>query len=150
VSRGGEAALGVRWQPLAKLPLAFTAERRQAFGRDAGRSDFALFAEGGIYDRPIIAGFNLDAYLQAGVVGVRERDLFVDGSATLMRPVWCQLSAGFGTWGGAQPGLYRLDAGPRLTWRVGRKMRVHADYRQRLVGTAAPGSGPVLTIAGDF
>jgi hypothetical protein len=29
-------------------------------------------------------------------------------------------------------------------------MRVHADYRQRLVGQAAPGSGPVLTLAANF
>ena len=33
---------------------------------------------------------------------------------------------------------------------VGRDIRVHADYRQRLAGKAAPGSGPALTIAGDF
>ncbi len=150
VARGGEVAAGVRWQPLAQLPLALTAERRQAFGRGAASSGFALFAEGGVYERPIIAGFNLDAYLQAGVVGVRRHDLFVDGSATLMRPVWRQLSVGMGAWGGMQPGLSRVDVGPRMTWRVGRSMRVHADYRQRLAGSAAPGSGPVLTLAGDF
>jgi hypothetical protein len=103
-----------------------------------------------VYDRPIIAAFNLDAYLQAGMVGIRNHALFVDGSATLTRPVWRQLSAGVGVWGGAQPGLARLDAGPRLTFRLGRSMRVHADYRQRLLGQAAPGSGPVLTLAGDF
>ena len=95
------------------IPVALTAERRQSFGPDKGRSAFALFAEGGVYDRPIVAGFNLDAYLQAGVVGVRDRAAFVDGSATLTRPVWRQFSAGFGVWGGAQPGLARLDAGPR-------------------------------------
>jgi len=150
VVRQAEVAGGVRWQPLNKWPVAITAERRQSFGRDKGRSDFALFAEGGLYQRPFYAGFNLDAYLQAGMVGVRERDLFADGSATLTRPIWKQLGGGFGVWGGAQPGLYRVDAGPRLTWRVGNKMRVHADYRQRLAGSAAPRSGPVLTLAGDF
>jgi len=76
--------------------------------------------------------------------------LFADGSATLTRPLWRAFSGGAGVWGGVQPGLYRVDAGPRLTWRVGRSLRVHADYRQRLAGTAAPGSGPVMTIAGDF
>jgi hypothetical protein len=76
--------------------------------------------------------------------------LFVDGSATLTRPVWGPLSAGFGMWGGAQPGLARFDVGPRVSYRIGGRMRVHADYRQRLVGHAAPGSGPVLTLAANF
>ena len=150
VQRNAEVALGLRWQPSARIPVALTAERRQSFGRDKGRSAFALFAEGGVYDRPIIAGFNLDAYLQAGVVGVRDHAAFVDGSATLTRPLWRQFSAGFGVWGGAQPGLARLDAGPRATMRLGRSMRVHLDYRHRFAGQAAPGSGPVLTLAGDF
>ena len=150
VQRNAELAVGLRWQPLARIPVALTAERRQSFGRDKGPSAFALFAEGGVYDRPILAGFNLDAYLQAGVVGIRDHAAFVDGSATLTRPVWRQFSAGFGVWGGAQPGLARLDAGPRASLRVGRSMRVHLDYRHRFLGHAAPGSGPVLTLAGDF
>ena len=150
VTRTAELAAGLRWQPSQHLPVALTVERRQSFGRDKGASGFALFAEGGVYDRPVIAAFNLDAYLQAGVVGIRNHAAFVDGSATLTRPIWRQLSAGFGLWGGAQPGLARLDAGPRLSMRLGSKMRVHADYRQRLAGQAAPGSGPVLTLAGDF
>jgi hypothetical protein len=150
VQRSAELAAGLRWQPLARIPVAFTAERRQSFGPDKGVSAFAVFAEGGVYDRPMPMRFNLDAYLQAGVVGLRDRALFIDGSATLTRPVWRQLSAGVGLWGGAQPGLARFDAGPRLSWRIGRSMRVHADYRQRLVGQAAPGSGPVLTLAANF
>ena len=148
--RTAELAAGVRIQPFPHWPLALTAERRQSFGRDKGRSAFALFAEGGVYDRPIFAGFDLDAYLQAGVVGVRHHAAFVDGSATLTRPVWRQFSAGFGVWGGAQPGLARFDVGPRASMRLGRAMRVHLDYRHRLAGRAAPGSGPVVTLAGDF
>jgi hypothetical protein len=81
---------------------------------------------------------------------VRHHAAFVDGSATLGRPVWRHLRAGFGMWGGAQPGLARLDVGPRLSWNLGRRMRIHADYRQRVLGQAAPGSGPVLTLAGNF
>ncbi len=150
VQRSAELAAGLRYQPFVRIPVAFTAERRQSFGPDKGLSAFALFAEGGVYDRPIIAGFNLDAYLQGGVVGIRDRALFVDGSATLTRPIWRQFSAGFGMWGGAQPGLERLDVGPRATMRIGRSMRVHLDYRHRFVGQAAPGSGPVVTLAGNF
>ncbi len=149
-SRGGEVAGGIRYQPFARIPMALTAERRQAIGRYGGRSAFALFAEGGLYDRPMPLGTTLNAYLQGGVVGLSSRDLFVDGSAAFTRPLWRNISAGLGMWGGAQPGLYRIDAGPRVSMRVGRSMRLHLDYRQRLIGNAQPGSGAVVTVAGDF
>jgi hypothetical protein len=149
-ARGGEAGLGVRFRPWLSVPFAITAERRQRFGRAGGRNDFALFAEGGLWDRPMPMGFRLDAYAQAGVVGIRSHDLFGDGAFTLTCPLWRNISAGFGVWGGAQPHLYRLDAGPRLTIAMKHGIRVHADYRQRLRGTAFPSSGPSVTIAGDF
>jgi hypothetical protein len=145
---GAEVALGLRWTPLRNIPVSITAERRHGFG--SGRSAFALFAEGGVYDRPMPFRMRLDAYAQAGVVGFRRRDVFIDGAATFTRPVWRQISLGAGVWGGAQPGVYRLDAGPRVSLRVGRSMRVHLDYRQRIIGNAAPGSGPAVTVAGDF
>ena len=149
-TRGGEAAVGVRYQPFLSVPVALTAERRQAFGHGAGRSGFALLAEGGLWQRPVAAGFLLDGYLQAGVVGPRHRALFVDGSATLTRPIWRNISGGFGAWGGAQPGLTRLDVGPRLSAKVGKSMRAHLDYRYRALGNAEPGSGAVVTVAADF
>jgi len=149
--RGGEAALGIRYQPFNSVPVAFTAERRKAFGQyGAGRNAFAAFVEGGLYGQSMPFGSSLDTYLQAGIVGAKSRDWFVDGQAAVTRPVYKNLSAGFGVWGGAQPGLSRLDAGPRLSLRVGKRMRVHADYRRKLVGNAQPGSGGVVTIAGDF
>ena len=149
--RGGELAAGVRVQPLRSIPLWVTAERRFQLGRyGGGRNAFALFAEGGVYDRPMPWNFTLDGYAQAGVVGLSSRDLFADGAATFTRPVYKQFSGGFGVWGGVQPGLYRVDAGPRVTIRVRRNVKVHVDWRQRLAGNAEPGSGPVLTLAGDF
>ncbi|HVM38585.1 MAG TPA: hypothetical protein VM265_09385 [Sphingomicrobium sp.] len=149
--RGGEVAAGLRVTPLPSLPVSITAERRQAIGKlGGGRSAFALFAEGGLYQRPVGWGFNLDAYAQAGMVGVRSRDLFADGGFTLSRPLFRQLSGGFGLWGGVQPGLYRVDAGPRLTYQVRHNVRVHLDWRQRLAGKAEPGSGPAVTLAADF
>jgi hypothetical protein len=33
---------------------------------------------------------------------------------------------------------------------VRRNVRVHLDWRQKLAGNAQPGSGPVITLAGDF
>ena len=149
--RGGEVAAGLRLQPLAGVPLWIDAERRQQLGRyGGGRSAFALFFEAGVYDRPMPLHFLLDSYLQGGVVGARSRDKFIDGALTLTRPVYKQFSAGFGIWGGAQPGVYRVDAGPRVTMKVRNNLRVHFDWRQRLAGNARPGSGPAVTLAGDF
>ncbi len=150
-ARGGEVAAGIKVTPFRSIPVSLTAERRQAIGSTGGgRSAFAMFVEGGVYERPIAWGFDLDAYAQAGVVGVRSRDLFADGGLTLTRPLYGRFSAGFGMWGGVQPGLYRVDAGPRLSMKVRNNMRVHLDWRQRLAGNAEPGSGPAVTLAADF
>jgi hypothetical protein len=149
--RGGEVAAGVRIQPVGGMPLWLTAERRQRLGPfGGGRNAFALFLEGGVYDRPLPWRFSLDTYLQGGVVGFHRRDRVIDGGFTVPRPIFRQFSAGLGLWGGAQPGLYRVDAGPRVSMRVRNNVRVHLDWRQRLAGNAQPGSGPALTLAGDF
>lgn len=149
--RGGEIAAGVRVQPVRGIPVWLTAERRQKLGRyGGGRNAFALFLEGGVYQRPMPWRFSLDAYLQGGVVGFRHRDEFIDGGLTLTRPIFRQFSGGFGVWGAAQPGVYRLDAGPRVTMKVRNNVRVHLDWRQKLAGDAEPGSGPAVTLAGDF
>lgn len=150
-SRGAEIAAGIRWVPLRSLPVAITAERRQSLSPSGGgRSDFAVFAEAGLYRRPMPWRFELDAYAQAGIVGLAERDLFADGGIAFTRPVYGRFSAGFGMWGGYQPGLYRLDAGPRVSIRLRDNIRAHVDWRQRLVGNAQPTSGPALTLAADF
>jgi hypothetical protein len=149
--RGGEFAAGVRVQPVSGVPVWLTAERRQRLGRyGGGRNAFALFIEGGVYQRPMPWRFSLDAYLQGGVVGLHHRDKFIDGGLTLTRPLFKQFSGGFGVWGAAQPGVYRLDAGPRVTMKVRNNIRVHLDWRQKLAGNAQPGSGPAVTLAGDF
>ncbi|GAA4709308.1 hypothetical protein H9L13_01030 [Sphingomonas lutea] len=149
--RGGEVAAGLRVQPVSGLPVWITAERRQRIGRaGTGRNAFALFAEAGLYQSPLPWGFALDAYLQGGVVGVRSRDAFADGALAISRPVFGRFSAGAGAWGGVQPGLYRLDAGPRVSMKVRDNVRIHLDWRQRVAGNAAPGSGPAVTLAGNF
>jgi hypothetical protein len=147
--RGAEAALGVRYQPFARWPVAFTLERRHAF-RDYGQSAFAVFAEGGVYGQPLPWQSALDGYFQAGLVDFNNPDWFVDGQAAVTRPVWRNLSAGVGLWGAAQPGLTRLDAGPRMSLRLGKGMRAHVDYRLNVAGNARPGSGTAVTLAGDF
>ena len=148
---GGEVALGARFQPVSGIPVWVTAERRQKIGRTpSGRNAFALFAEGGIYQRPMPGRFLLDGYLQGGVVGLKRRELFIDGGVTLTRPIYRNYSAGLGIWGGAQPGVYRVDAGPRVTMKVRNNLKVHFDWRQQVAGKVKPGSGPAVTLAGDF
>jgi hypothetical protein len=149
--RGGEAAAGVRVRPLAGIPLWLTAERRQRIGQyGGGRNAFALFAEGGVYGTHLPAGFTMNGYLQGGVVGAKRRDLFVDGGMAVTRPLFRQFSGGLGVWGGAQPGVARLDAGPRLSMKVRGRFSVDVDWRQKLAGNARPGSGPAITLSGDF
>jgi hypothetical protein len=146
--RGAEAALGIRYQPFSRWPVALTLERRHGF-KDYGQNAFAFFTEGGVYGQPMPWRSTLDGYFQAGLVDFNDPDWFVDGQAAVTRPVWRNLSAGLGAWGGAQPGLNRFDVGPRLSLRMGR-MRAHVDYRLNLAGNARPGSGAVVTLAGDF
>lgn len=109
-----------------------------------------MSTEDGLYRRPMQFDFSLDTYLQAGVVGLNSRDLFADGALALTRPVKGRVSAGIGVWGGYQPGVYRIDAGPRVSVRLRDNIYAHIDWRQRLAGRAAPASGPALTVAADF
>ena len=149
--RGGEFAGGVRVQPVSGIPVWINAERRQQLGKyGGGRNAFAIFAEGGLYQRPLPWRLSLDAYLQGGIVGLHSRDLFVDGALAVTRPIYKNFSAGFGLWGGAQPGVYRVDAGPRVTMQMRRNLKVHFDWRQKLAGNGQPGSGPAITLAADF
>jgi hypothetical protein len=147
---GAEAAIGVEWQPTRSIPLRLLGERRQKLGRE-GRSAFAVTLHGGVSELPLPAGFRLQAYGQAGVVGARSRDLFADGSMRADRPVGGGISLGAGIWGAAQPGVARLDIGPSLTLRLPQLgASLSADWRFRAGGGARPGSGPALTLHTDF
>lgn len=147
---GAEASLGFDWRPVAAFPVHLLAERRQALGPD-GRSAFALTLYGGHTAR-LPRGAELDLYGQAGIVGVESRDLFADGAARVRVPVG-PIDVGGGVWGAAQPGAARVDAGPHVSVRLPVRtvnLRLSADWRFRLAGDAAPGSGPALTLGADF
>lgn len=147
---GAEIAGGLDWRPVGSLPIGLLAERRQALGR-SGRSAFSLTMHGG-GTGSLPGGVRLDAYAQAGVVGLRARNLFVDGAVAASLPVG-PVEVGGGAWGAAQPGAARLDAGPRISWRlpVARaNLRLSADWRFRIAGDAAPESGPALSLGADF
>lgn len=152
--RGAEAAIGLDWQPTS-LPVHVVAEQR--FGLDGAKGGATLFVVGGVDPTPVAAGFRLEAYGQAGAIARDGGQMFADGAARLMRPAArhgaLRLDLGVGTWGGAQPGAARLDVGPSVALAVpvgGRAVRMTLDWRQRIAGDAAPGSGPALSIGGDF
>jgi len=81
------------------------------------------------------------AYGQAGIIGLRRRIGFVDGAASVTRPIasWgdTEILSGAGVWGAAQPGLARLNLGPRAEARVpiaGERVRLSLEWRQRIAG----------------
>jgi hypothetical protein len=152
---GAEAALGLEWQPWAKVPVRLGVERRFKLGPQ-GRNAWSAYAAGGFY-RILPGRVELDGYGQAGVVGTKQRDLFVDGAvrAGKQMPVGRNktLILGGGVWGAAQPGVSRLDLGPRAALRMPVKratVTAAVEGRMRVAGNAMPGSTAALTLAADF
>ncbi|MGE0179687.1 MAG: hypothetical protein AB7O91_07705 [Sphingomonas sp.] len=147
---GAEAAIGLDWQPIANVPVRLLIERRQGLGSE-GRSAFAVAAYGG--DSVALGrGWRLDGYAQAGVVGARSRDAFIDGAVRIVRAAG-PLEFGGAAWGAAQPGGARFDAGPQiaLPFRAGdASLRLSGEYRFRIAGGVRPASGPTLTLGVDF
>ncbi len=112
---------------------------------------------GGIDPVAIGGGFRLEAYAQGGVVRRTRTEPFADGALRIAQPVTTigrmRIDLGVGGWGGVQRGAARLDVGPTLAVAIpmtDRTMRVTLDWRQRIAGQAAPGSGPALSIGSDF
>ena len=144
-------------RPIPGLPLRVLAEGRatRTINGTIMRPAAALVSE--LPPARLPLGLRGETYLQAGYVGGRGATAFVDGQARLERPLvhagGFALRAGGGVWGGAQRGASRLDVGPTATvsFRLGAaQSRVSADYRWRVAGNAAPGSGPVVTLSAGF
>ena len=148
-ARGAEAAVGLDWRPHPRLPIHLLVERRQKIGRE-GRSAFDATLYGGGEAR--LGPLRIDGYAQAGIVGLKRRDLFADGGARAAMPVG-PLRLGAGAWAAAQPHVSRVDAGPHAELRLpvaGGSASLSADWRFRLAGNARPGSGPAITLAAGF
>ncbi len=150
---GREAALGVAWRP-TRAPVTLIAEQRVPL--DGGRGGPALFAIGGLNPTPVAAGFRLEAYGEAGAVKRDRIEPFADGAARVAHPLSkgpLRLDLGVGAWGGAQRGASRVDIGPSLGASVPvarHSLRLTLDWRERVAGSALPGSGPALTLGTDF
>ncbi|MGN5375403.1 hypothetical protein [Sphingomonas hankookensis] len=151
--QGREAALGVEWRPI-RAPFAVVVERRMALDRGRDGTGMGLIA--GI-DRALPGSLGIEAYGQAGAVARHGIEPYADGAARVLHKVAgignSVLKLGIGGWGGAQRGAMRMDIGPSLVAAipVGRgAVRLSVDWRQRVAGDAAPGSGPALTLGSDF
>jgi hypothetical protein len=153
---GKEAAVALDWRPVRQVPVTVTIERRAGLDR-GGRDAFAASVYGGFDSMAVPGGVRLDGYAQAGLVGLRRRDAYVDGAVRAERPLVSiggfRLGAGAGLWGGAQPGVSRLDIGPQIVAHApaGKgAVRIGAEWRQRIAGHARPGSGAAISLGADF
>ncbi len=151
--RGKEAAIGVRLRQAGNPSFEIIGERRIGMDRE-GRNAFSLLAVTGLSDVALDKGFTLNAYAQAGVVGTRAHDGFIDGNALVDHALKASsVRVGLGAWGGLQPGAARLDIGPQASVPLpvaGRSLRLSAQWRFRIAGRADPASGPALVIGTDF
>ena len=150
---GAELALGASLRPRLPWPLSFGIERRIALD-DHGRNAFALVAATGLRCTCGPADLILDGYAQGGMVGFARQHGFADARLSALHPLAASgLSAGLSISGGAQPRLARLDIGPMLEWRLPTRpmpSRLTIEWRERIGGKAAPGSGLAVTLATDF
>lgn len=157
-----EAALGLRFEPSRHIPIALDVERRIALGTYS-RNAWAARLSGGHQAEIPVRGTRLkvESYAEGGVVEgfTNKPDLYVGGQGRGAVPLFVlgrtRVDAGAGLWGGWQRNYgvvaSRLDVGPSTRVHVGPwPFYAQIDWRQRIAGNAEPGSGPVLTVAGEF
>lgn len=152
---GKEARIGVEWQP-TRAPVRVVADQRVALDHGTvGGPELALV--GGVNPTPIGAGLTLEAYGQGGAIARERIEPYVDGALRVTRTGpklgRAQLSLGAGLWAGAQRDAQRVDIGPTLVSDIpvgNRHLRLSVDWRARVGGGAAPGSGPAITLGTNF
>lgn len=150
--KGAEGSIGLEWQPL-EAPVRLVAEQR--FGLDGGRGGPGIGVIAG-HDG-MIAGLRLESYGQAGAIRRVRTEPYADGAVRATRMLaeggGIRLALGGGAWGAAQRDAARLDLGPSATLALplaGQNVRLALDWRQRVAGSARPGSGLALTLGSDF
>jgi hypothetical protein len=145
-----QAAIGLRWQVRPGISIA--AERLIAIGA-ATSGDWNLRVAAGSARR--VGRVDVDGYGEAGARG--NGDLYAGGEAHARLPIGqigsVQLAAGPGLWGSVQSAgsvVGRVDVGVGATARLPAGLAVSGDWRWRVAGNAAPGSGPAVTIGMAF
>lgn len=149
-SATAQAAIGLRWQ--ARPGISIAAERLIALGAaTSGDWNLRVAAGGARRFGPI----DVDGYGEAGARG--NGDLYAGGEAHARLPIGrvgpVQWSAGPGLWGSVQSAgtvVGRVDVGAGVTARLPAGLAVSGDWRWRVAGNAAPGSGPAVTIGMAF
>jgi len=159
--RSTQAAIGAAWMPLGRGGPAVGAERLITLGRE-GRDAWAIRVSGGAWHTADAKlPLDLSAYAEAGIVGANRRDGFAGAQALALYPVatrkGTRIGIGGGIWGSVQDGdvrtASRLELGPgaQLSQQIGKgTIELRGEYRFRIAGDAAPGSGPALTVATRF
>jgi hypothetical protein len=153
-----ELALGVRWRPLAAIPVTLTAERRT---QADGKGRFSAYFAGSMDNVALPAGFKLASYGQLGltesVLKPTKGQIFYDAQLKIDKEVTRSAifdgAIGGGAWAGGQKDIARLDIGPtvRASINLGNsRLRIDADWRFRIKGNARPGDGPALTLSTNF
>jgi hypothetical protein len=149
-------AAGVAWRPNHWATVS--AERLiagGAFARDDWAARLALGGAGAA--GPI----DWRAYGEAGIIGLERGDSYAGGLARagwrLPAPGRLRWSAGAGAWASVQSSsgfsLWRADLGPSLAAEIpagALRLETSFDWRFRVAGNAAPGSGPALTLVARY
>lgn len=153
---GKEASLGLALKRSGRVPVELLVERRVGLDR-GGRDAVAALVATGFDDFRLPGKLRLSGYAQAGVVGLKSRDGFIDGAVRAERALATigkvDLRLGAVLAGAKQPGVSRLDLGPSVAgrFRVARaSVRLAAEWRERIGGDALPGSGPAVTLGIDY
>lgn len=158
-------AVGIMARPWGAVPVDVAVERR--FGLADGQRDrFAAMLVAGAGATLGRSQVRIDAFGQAGIVGLTDRQGFFDLQMLATRRVAMTddlaVSVGGGIWAGGQqetrPDLgkswvHRVDLGPRtaLALPVGdSSLTLALDWRQRVDGSARPASGAAFTVSAGF
>ena len=152
--RERELAAGVRWRPVARIPVQVIAERRFCDNRPDA---FAALVAGGQSGVKLPLGFRLDGYGQAGFVSGQGGGPFADVAAHAHRPIAqsqrASFAVGAGIWAGGQDNVMRMDVGPNVRANVtagDALFQLEASWRVRVAGHAQPGNGPAITLSTSF
>ena len=153
-----DSAFGFSARPIEGLPVILAAEARVSrFSGGGTRLRPAVMMVTELAPQPMPFAMRAEMYAAAGYVGGYAATAFVDGQLRVDRPIATigptEIRAGGGAWGGAQQGANRLDVGPTASVKVSSGQigaRLGVDWRFRVVGDAAPSSGPAMTLAAGF
>lgn len=151
-------ALGLSARPLPRFPVVAAVEARLTDQDGTRRYQPVAMAVTELPPFPLPWGLRGEAYAQAGYVAGKFATPFADGQFRADRALFrlgsAQARLGGGVWAGAQKGAGRFDAGPSatLSMPLGRGLygRAAVDWRFRVLGNAAPGSGPAVTLSAGF